>query len=146
MRRQGFTVLELMIAVAIVGILAAIAIPAYKEMQHKVRRAELPPNVDGIRTAQLAWEVTNREYLTLPDNPDTTPNRELRPFDRTLDRWSELGWAPSGSVRGSYVVAATASDFTVTGYSDVEGDGAVCHYDATLEGKVQLRAGEEHLF
>lgn len=144
--RKGFSVLELMIGVAIVGILSAIAIPAFKEMQHRVRRAELPPNVDAIRTAELAWEVTNREYLTVPDNPDTTPGRDLRPFDRTLGQWSELGWAPSGSVRGSYVVSASVNDFTVTGYSDVEGDGVVCHYDATLDDKASLRAGEEHIF
>ena len=53
--KQGFTLLELMIVVAIVGVLAAVALPLYTEYMKKARTAEAKANVGDIRTAQLAY-------------------------------------------------------------------------------------------
>ena len=52
MNRKGFTLIELMIVVAIIGILAAIAIPSFLAMQLRAKRSELPTNLDAIRTAE----------------------------------------------------------------------------------------------
>ena len=53
--KKGFTLLELMIVVAIVGVLAAVALPLYTEYMKKARTAEAKANVGDIRTAQLAY-------------------------------------------------------------------------------------------
>ena len=53
--RKGFTLLELMIVVAIVGVLAAVALPLYTEYMKKARTAEAKANVGDIRVAQLAY-------------------------------------------------------------------------------------------
>jgi type IV pilus assembly protein PilA len=48
--QQGFTLIELMIVVAIIGILAAIAIPAYTDYTAKAQASEAFVMMDGIKT------------------------------------------------------------------------------------------------
>ena len=48
--QQGFTLIELMIVVAIIGILAAIAIPAYADYTAKAQAAEMFVMMDGAKT------------------------------------------------------------------------------------------------
>jgi type IV pilus assembly protein PilA len=48
--QQGFTLIELMIVVAIIGILAAIAIPAYSDYTAKSQAAEAYTLLDGLKT------------------------------------------------------------------------------------------------
>jgi type IV pilus assembly protein PilA len=49
--QQGFTLIELMIVVAIIGILAAIAIPAYQQYTAKARFSEVVLATAGVKTA-----------------------------------------------------------------------------------------------
>jgi type IV pilus assembly protein PilA len=48
--QQGFTLIELMIVVAIIGILAAIAIPAYQDYTAKAQSSEAFSLLDGLKT------------------------------------------------------------------------------------------------
>jgi prepilin-type N-terminal cleavage/methylation domain-containing protein len=48
---KGFTLIELMIVVAIIGILAAIALPAYQDYTKKSRSSEVNTTADGFKTA-----------------------------------------------------------------------------------------------
>jgi type IV pilus assembly protein PilA len=52
--KKGFTLIELMIVVAIIGILAAIAIPNFLRFQAKSRQSEAKTNLGGIFTAETA--------------------------------------------------------------------------------------------
>ncbi len=53
--KKGFTLIELMIVVAIIGILAAIAIPNFLKYQAKSKQAEAKTNLKGIFTSETAY-------------------------------------------------------------------------------------------
>ncbi len=145
MFKKAFTLVELMIVVAIIGILAAIAIPNFVEMQYRAKRSELPSNVDGIKTAELAYDATLDTFLRCRDSPAPTPSGKS-PVDWTDNGgFSDLGWAPDGQVRGVYHVDTRAptsripgGDFTVFGEADIDGDGAEASYTATKSINTQF--------
>ncbi len=60
--QKGFTLIELMIVVAIIGILAAIAIPNFLKYQAKSRQAEARTNLGGVFVAQTSYFGEQARY------------------------------------------------------------------------------------
>ena len=60
--RKGFTLVELMIVVAIIGILAAIAIPNFLKFQAKSKMSEAKTNLGAIYTGELAYFGEQNRY------------------------------------------------------------------------------------
>ncbi len=54
-KQEGFTLIELMIVVAIIGLLAAIAIPNFMQYQAKSKQSEAKGNLAGIYTSEVAY-------------------------------------------------------------------------------------------
>jgi type IV pilus assembly protein PilA len=91
--KKGFTLIELMIVVAIIGILAAIAIPNFLKFQAKARQAEAKTNLGGLFTSEESYRAEFSAYTT-----------DL----------IAVGWGPSGSPKYLYGFA-TAGLLPITG-------------------------------
>ena len=91
--QQGFTLIELMIVVAIIGILAAIAIPAYQDYTKRSHVSE------GLNLAGAAKSALAEYYAT----------NGTWPTDNTA-----AGLAPSGSITGNAVQKVHITGRTVT--------------------------------
>jgi type IV pilus assembly protein PilA len=62
-KQEGFTLIELMIVVAIIGILAAIAIPNFLQYQMKSRQSEAKTNLQAIKTSEVSFQAERGCYL-----------------------------------------------------------------------------------
>ena len=88
MNHKGFTLIELMIVVAIIGILAAVAIPQYQNYVARVQVAEGLSLVSGIKTAIAEYYST---HGTFPPGSDVATNHTV------------LGIAEYTDLTGNYV-------------------------------------------
>jgi type IV pilus assembly protein PilA len=90
--KKGFTLIELMIVVAIIGILAAIAIPNFLKFQAKSKQSEAKSNLGAIFTGELAYFGEQNMY----------------------GGFSQINWSPSGTPRYHYTLTGWA-DNALTG-------------------------------
>ena len=131
-RREGFTLIELMIVTALIGILAAIAIPTFLTYQARSRRSEAYANLSAISRAQKAFSATKGVFHDSgAPYPDWVPYGGLGTHKMAWDAaseaaWGELGWKPEGQVFYGYesnVCCVSQDCFTATAYGDVDGNG-----------------------
>ena len=76
--QQGFTLIELMIVVAIIGILAAIAIPQYAEYTNRARISE------GLQLSNAAKTAMGEYYSSENKYPADNAAAGLQPFDKIV--------------------------------------------------------------
>ena len=128
-RRFGFTLIELMIVVAIIALLAMIAIPSFLQHVAKAKRAEVYLNLGSIYSAQKAYWAEHNSY-----SPNLTgPN--------------SIGWKMEGSANYTYgfpgteginfvvgklkapgselsnIAHADQNSFVAAAIGDIDGDG-----------------------
>ncbi|PCJ30674.1 MAG: pilus assembly protein [Moraxellaceae bacterium] len=102
---HGFTLIELMIVVAIIAILAALAMPAYQDYVMRARRSDGLTELLALQLAQEKWRANNSAYST--------------------GITSDLGFSDTTSPDGYYAMSVTVSGAGYTFSADPQGNQAI---------------------
>lgn len=95
-KQAGFTLIELMAVVAIVGILAAVAVPAYRNYTTQARTTEATTLLPQIRLKLETYNLEFRRYLATTANPASTARifTGSKEIWQQQTSWQNLGFQP----------------------------------------------------
>jgi type IV pilus assembly protein PilA len=129
--------IELMIVVAILGILAAVAIPSFINYQLASKRTEAYANLAALAKAQKAYFAEFNDFVPVMSEPFGTlgvlPTSTKRQKAGIETGFAAVGWVPDGDVffdydtttpidPGTGTCTCVDTCFTATAYGDLDGD------------------------
>ena len=137
-RQRGFTLIELMIVVVIIGVLAAIAIPNFIAMQDRAKEGSTRSNMHTLQLAAEDYGIQNdAQYSDVASavvaGMPVSGARFLNPFDRSAgdgNAWQDHAWLTplvTGSTKSGLVVYADSSNmkYEIAGHGKITDIGIV---------------------
>ena len=129
----GFTLVELMIVVGIIGLLSAIAVPNFISYQARSRRSEAYVNLAAVARIQSTYHAERGEFFEAGAWPNFAAYGGLSTRKMEWDAaseaaYAELGWRPEGQVFYAYDTITEDPSctctvcFTASAYGDVDDD------------------------
>lgn len=140
----GFTLIEIMISVAIIGILAAIAIPNYVRYQLRAKRTEVYLMMSMMRTQQTAYWADYDCFASTDQNPIGLPLGRTRAWSRATTAATPCTGVPISTELFGLIPAnlnvyysyrcfasppgAGVGDYTCAAQGDLDDDGNLAEY------------------
>jgi prepilin-type N-terminal cleavage/methylation domain-containing protein len=136
MRNKGFTLIELMIVVVIIGILAAIAIPNFINMQSRAKEASAKSNAHTVQLAAEDFSVQNDGVYAANVGADALPNGDVL-TDLLPNAANGLLMNPFSRVQDTPADNSPAGTSGLVGYTpqDPDNDGVWDGYLIEVVGK-----------
>jgi type IV pilus assembly protein PilA len=127
-RRVGFSLIELMLVVAIIGILASVAVPTFISYQLRSKSAEASTNIGAIQRSLEAYYAEYNIYMSaMPPTPNAVGST-TRPWGLAASDshgFNKIGFVPEGKVFFQYGVTSDGgTSYTIGARSDLDADGA----------------------
>ena len=137
-RQGGFTLIELMIVVAVISIMAALAVPNYLRYRAQSRAAEARTNLGGVFVSELTFYGENSRFSGFSETGFTLAGSANRYTYRAMRTTVAAGVVSPGPIEtinaaiGTVTadntvvpVASTGTGFTATATGDIDGDPTV---------------------
>ncbi|WP_318491601.1 pilin [Photobacterium leiognathi] len=137
-KQQGFTLIELMIVVAIIGILSAFAVPAYQDYTKRTHASEMLSSASAMKTAVGVCLLSGQSTCISSVSGAATTVPALQTFTKGTESYTINSTVTDGTKTNEGVIASVTgkkggldTSFKITMTPEVDGSGVVWNVSCT---------------